>query len=74
MAQSVWFRVLEPRYKEVHGDGNADTTPISAIDRRWVQFGMLSSHSTVHGSTTYPVPWLMDEATEVLRRFTMLKN
>ena len=42
-------------------------------DRR-VQFGLLSSHSRLHGSSSYRVPWLYDdEACDVLRKFTKLK-
>ena len=56
-------------------EGNAATTPAAAIYKRWVQFGLLSSHSRLHGSTTYRVPWLVDgEASAVLSRFTRLKN
>lgn len=55
-----------------------------AIYKRWVAFGLLSSHSCMHGSTVYRVPWLFDEvdlqqgkriapgqsAVEVARKFT----
>ncbi len=37
-------------------------------------FGLLSSHSRLHGSGSYRVPWAFDdEAVDVLRRFTRLK-
>ncbi|MDO8969970.1 MAG: glycoside hydrolase family 31 protein, partial [Saprospiraceae bacterium] len=37
-------------------------------------FGLLSSHSRLHGSSSYRVPWLFDEeAVDVLRHFTRLK-
>ena len=37
-------------------------------------FGLLSSHSRLHGSDSYRVPWLFDEeSVEVLRTFTQLK-
>lgn len=53
----------------------ADTQPAAAIYKRWLQFGLLSSHSRLHGSHTYRVPWLVDdEASAVLRRFARLKN
>jgi len=43
------------------------------LDNR-VQFGLLSSHSRLHGSSSYRVPWLYDdEACDVLRKFTKLK-
>ncbi|MGG6309342.1 alpha-xylosidase [Paenibacillus macerans] len=42
--------------------------------KRWVAFGLLSSHSRLHGNDSYRVPWLFDEeAVEVLREFTKLK-
>lgn len=42
--------------------------------KRWVAFGMLSSHSRLHGSSSYRVPWNYDEeACEVLKAFTKLK-
>lgn len=42
--------------------------------KRWVAFGLLSSHSRLHGSSSYRVPWLFDEeASEVLAHFTRLK-
>ncbi|MFC0216720.1 alpha-xylosidase [Paenibacillus chartarius] len=44
------------------------------IYKRWVAFGLLSSHSRLHGNETYRVPWLFDEeAVDVLRHFTKLK-
>jgi alpha-D-xyloside xylohydrolase len=46
-----------------------------ALYKRWVAFGLLSSHSRLHGSETYRVPWLFDEeAVDVLRYFARLKN
>jgi alpha-D-xyloside xylohydrolase len=44
------------------------------VYKRWCAFGLLSSHSRLHGNSSYRVPWLFDEqAVEVLRRFTRLK-
>jgi len=44
------------------------------IYKRWCAFGLLSSHSRLHGSGYYRVPWVFDEeAVEVLRFFTKLK-
>src|SRR5690606_17591889 len=44
------------------------------IYKRWVAFGLLSSHSRLHGSGSYRVPWDYDEeACDVLRFFTNLK-
>ena len=48
--------------------------PDPAVFKRWIAFGLLSSHSRLHGSTVYRVPWLFDEeAVDVLRHFTRLK-
>ncbi|KAI8622923.1 glycoside hydrolase family 31 protein [Xylariaceae sp. FL1651] len=56
-------------------EGQANTTPESAIYKRWLQWGLLSSHSRLHGSKTYRVPWLVDdEASAVLSKFSRLKN
>lgn len=45
------------------------------IYKRWVAFGLMSSHSRLHGNQTYRVPWLFDEeAVDVLRHFTKLKS
>lgn len=50
----------------------ASATP--DLYKRWTQFGLLSSHSRYHGSTTYKVPWLYgDEAVKVSKKFTNLK-
>jgi alpha-D-xyloside xylohydrolase len=44
------------------------------VYKRWIAFGLLSSHSRLHGSGSYRVPWLFDEeAVDVLRTFTRLK-
>lgn len=61
--------------------------PDPAVYKCWVAFGMLGSHSRLHGSTVYRVPWLFDEedekngvalvpgqtAVDVVREFTKLK-
>ena len=61
--------------------------PDPAVYKRWVAFGMLGSHSRLHGSTVYRVPWLFDKedekngvalvpgqtAVDVVREFTKLK-
>jgi alpha-D-xyloside xylohydrolase len=57
-----------------HDIGGFEGTPTAALFKRWVPFGLLSSHSRLHGNRSYRVPWLFDEeAVEVLRRFTKLK-
>lgn len=56
-------------------EGLTTDVPDAAIYKRWVQFGLLSSHSRLHGSHTYRVPWTVDEeASYVLGKFARLKN
>ncbi|MBD0734912.1 alpha-xylosidase [Streptomyces sp. CBMA29] len=58
-----------------HDIGGFEGTPTPAVFKRWVQFGLLSSHSRLHGSTSYRVPWdYGDEAVDVTREFTLLKH
>jgi alpha-D-xyloside xylohydrolase len=57
-----------------HDIGGFEGTPDPSLFKRWIAFGLLSSHSRLHGSGSYRVPWLFDEeAVDVLRRFTNLK-
>ncbi|SDU78528.1 alpha-xylosidase [Jiangella alkaliphila] len=57
-----------------HDIGGFENLPDPAVFKRWIPFGLLSSHSRLHGSTSYRVPWAFDdEAVDVLRRFTKLK-
>ncbi|WP_420116893.1 alpha-xylosidase [Micromonospora sp.] len=57
-----------------HDIGGFEGTPDPAVFKRWIAFGLLSSHSRLHGSGSYRVPWAYDEqAVEVLRHFTRLK-
>jgi alpha-D-xyloside xylohydrolase len=57
-----------------HDIGGFEGTPTPALFKRWIAFGLLSSHSRLHGSSSYRVPWLFDEeAVDVLRLFTRLK-
>lgn len=60
--------------------GGFEGYPDPTIYKRWVQFGLLCSHSRLHGSNSYRVPWLIDDddkseqgSSAVLRRFTQLK-
>jgi alpha-D-xyloside xylohydrolase len=58
-----------------HDIGGFDGTPPAAVYKRWIAFGLLSSHSRLHGDRSYRVPWLFDEqAVDVLRKFTKLKS
>ena len=57
-----------------HDIGGFEGTPDAAVFKRWTAFGLLSSHSRLHGSGSYRVPWAFDEeAVEVTRIFTKLK-
>ncbi|MBT2516141.1 alpha-xylosidase [Streptomyces sp. ISL-90] len=57
-----------------HDIGGFEGTPDAAVFKRWLAFGLLSSHSRLHGSTSYRVPWSFDdEAVDVARGFTELK-
>ena len=57
-----------------HDIGGFEGTPPTNVYKRWLAFGLLSSHSRLHGSSSYRVPWMFDEeAVDVLRHFTRLK-
>jgi alpha-D-xyloside xylohydrolase len=57
-----------------HDIGGFAGTPPAALYKRWIAFGLLSSHSRLHGDGSYRVPWLFDEeSVDVLRRFVKLK-
>ncbi len=57
-----------------HDIGGFESTSTADVYKRWCAFGLLSSHSRLHGSTSYRVPWVYDdEAVDVLRFFTKLK-
>lgn len=58
-----------------HDIGGFEGTPTPAVFKRWTQFGLLSSHSRLHGSKSYRVPWEFgEEAVDVTREFTLLKH
>jgi alpha-D-xyloside xylohydrolase len=58
-----------------HDIGGFEGALDPAVFKRWIAFGLLSSHSRLHGNQSYRVPWLVDdEAVDVLRRFTRLKH
>ncbi len=57
-----------------HDIGGFEGLPPAAVYKRWVAFGLMSSHSRLHGSSSYRVPWNYDDdACDVLRFFTKLK-
>ena len=58
-----------------HDISGFERTAPPDIYKRWVAFGLLSSHSRLHGNESYRVPWLFgEEAVDVLRHFTKLKH
>lgn len=58
-----------------HDIGGFEGTPTPTVFKGWVQFGLLSSHSRLHGSKSYRVPWdYGEEAVAVTREFTLLKH
>ena len=58
-----------------HDIGGFAGTAQPCLYKRWVAFGLLSTHSRLHGSESYRVPWLFDEeSVDVMRHFAKLKN
>ena len=58
-----------------HDISGFNDTATPDLYKRWVAFGLLSSHSRLHGSTSARMPWLFDdEAVDVLRFFNSLKT
>ena len=57
-----------------HDIGGFEETSTADVYKRWLAFGLLSTHSRLHGSSSYRVPWLYDEeAVAVCKFFTGLK-
>jgi alpha-D-xyloside xylohydrolase len=57
-----------------HDIGGFEQTASADVYKRWAAFGLLSSHSRLHGSSSYRVPWVYDEeAVDVLAKFTRMK-
>lgn len=57
-----------------HDISGFEATATPDLYKRWAQFGLLSTHSRLHGSDTYRVPWVFDEEScEVVKRFVNLK-
>ncbi|RFU81282.1 glycoside hydrolase family 31 [Trichoderma arundinaceum] len=60
--------------------GGFEGSPPPWIYKRWVAFGLLTSHSRLHGSNSYRVPWTIDNddqgeqsCAKTLSRWTALK-
>ena len=57
-----------------HDISGFESTATPDLYKRWAAFGLLSSHSRLHGSGSYRVPWLFDEeACDVVAHFSKLK-
>ena len=57
-----------------HDIGGFESTSTPDVYKRWAAFGLLSTHSRLHGSSSYRVPWNYDEeAVDTVRFFTKLK-
>ena len=57
-----------------HDIGGFEGKPDPTLFKRWLQFGLLSSHSRLHGSSSYRVPWSIDEeSSDIAREFVTLK-
>ncbi len=57
-----------------HDISGFEYTATPDLYKRWSAFGLLSTHSRLHGSGSYRVPWLFDdESSDVVRFFTKLK-
>ena len=58
-----------------HDIGGFEGNPDPALFKRWLAFGLLSSHSRLHGNESVRVPWSIDEeAVDVTRTFAHLKK
>jgi alpha-D-xyloside xylohydrolase len=58
-----------------HDIGGFEGNPDPAVFKRWLAFGLLSSHSRLHGNESVRVPWAFDEeAVDVTRKFVHLKQ
>lgn len=57
-----------------HDISGFESTATPDLYKRWAAFGLLSTHSRLHGHDSYRVPWLFgEEACDVLGFFTRLK-
>lgn len=57
-----------------HDISGFESTATPDLYKRWSAFGLLSTHSRLHGSGSYRVPWLFDEEScDVVAFFTKLK-
>ncbi|EJD05670.1 alpha-glucosidase [Fomitiporia mediterranea MF3/22] len=59
-----------------HDTGGFEGTPPPDIYSRWVAFGLFSTHSRLHGSGSYRVPWADygEDAAKTLAKFVETKH
>lgn len=58
-----------------HDISGFEATGSPDLYKRWSAFGLMSTHSRLHGNSSYRVPWNFDEEScDVLRHFTKLKG
>ena len=58
-----------------HDIGGFEGHPPPEIYHRWVAYGLFSSHSRLHGSMSYRVPWQYgEEAATYMARFLDAKH
>lgn len=58
-----------------HDISGFEATGSPDLYKRWSAFGLMSSHSRLHGNSSYRVPWNFDEEScDVVRHFTKLKG
>lgn len=58
-----------------HDIGGFEDTATPDLFKRWIAFGAFSTHSRLHGSSSYRVPWFFDdEASAVTSFFMRLKQ
>jgi len=58
-----------------HDIGGFEGLPPADLYMRWLGFGLFSSHSRLHGSSSYRVPWVYgEEASRVLAKLLNMKH
>ena len=58
-----------------HDISGFEATGSPDLYKRWSAFGLMSTHSRLHGNSSYRVPWNFgEESCDVLRHFTKLKG
>ncbi|KAG9056416.1 hypothetical protein FS842_010750 [Serendipita sp. 407] len=58
-----------------HDIGGFEGTPPAHVYIRWLAYGLFSSHSRLHGSESYRVPWVYgEEAARILAKYLNAKH